>query len=140
MVCDILVTGLEAATGPAGAVVAKAYEGGKLITDATVGRGVDATTGAIMLAKNKAKIIELAARGSGAGKFADAIDKTQQLVSMGEAMWSFMSGAKDMQDGGSAGIRSASRTARGQLEKIRMKIRDIEAEVRSCDASSPMLS
>ena len=88
-----------------------------------------------MLAKNKVKITELTLKelGGKAGKYAEAIEKIEELFGMAEAMWGFFSGARSQQADGSAGIRSAAQTAKAQLRKIQRQISAIEDKLRNCE-------
>ena len=143
MVCDILIVGLEAMTGGAGAAVSKLYDGSKMVADAAMSGNLDPKTGYVMLAKNKAKVTELAAGGMGKPGVAKALDLAQQLVGYGEAMWGFVSGASTMQGDGASGIRAGIATASNQLRRIQYKIREIEAALRACepdDAVAPLLA
>ncbi|MCP5201234.1 MAG: hypothetical protein H6977_14580 [Gammaproteobacteria bacterium] len=141
MVCDILMVGLEAMTGAAGpmtgaagAAVAKLYDGSKLVADAALSGQLDPSTGTILLAKNKAKVTELAAKGVGKTGFAKALDLTMQLVGYGEALWGFVAGTSGMASDGSEGIRAGIQTARHQLERIERKIGEIENPLQACES------
>lgn len=137
MVCDILIIGLESATGGAGTAVAKFYDGVKLVTGAALSGNIDPNTGWKMLAKNKAKIAELSAKGLGKNKLARSLELAQELVAYGEAMWEFSTGAASSDGRGNSGIKSSTTTATKQLERIRQKIREIEAELQSCELEEP---
>lgn len=141
MTCDIMIVGLEAVTGGAGSVVSKVYDGSKLVIDAALTGSIDEKTGWTMLAKNKAKITELTLKGAQsatANKYGRVLEKTMQLVSLAEAMWGFVSGAT-AETGGASGIRSQTRSAKSQLDRIQLKIRAIEEELDNCEPDEALL-
>lgn len=128
--CDVAMSFLEAATGPAGMVVGRAYSGGKLVVDAMTG-SVDAKTGAMMLFENKATIAELATKMSGQDKYAKVIGHTKTLISLGSTIWGQVTGASEGSDGGE-GIDSAIKTVQNQMSKIVYQIEVLETEIENC--------
>lgn len=142
LVCDLLVTGLGAmpAAGPAGMVVGKLYDAGKVAGSAAAGARLDPDTGVKLLAKNKAAVTEMVAKEMGKTGVARSLVLTQQLVGYAEALWDFYSGMRAGQSDGSAGLKSGMRTAHEQLRRIQDKIREIEATLQGCRAQEPLAS
>lgn len=137
MISDILIVGLETATGPVGSAVSKLYDGSKMIVDAVLSGKIDPNLGWKLLAKNKVKVIELSAKVTGNTKTAKVFELSQQLFSYGEAMWGMVSGASSMQ--GASGIKSSITTVTNQLYRINTKIRQIEFELSLCEPKDPLL-
>lgn len=126
-ICDVTVFILGEKTGPAGTVVSKAYDGGKLLVDAAYSN-VDAKTGWTMLAKNKALVTQKSLEYAGKGGAAKTVGRSAEIIDQGMQLYSWwQSSGKDGFDG-AAGISAAISTLNRQLSRIRMLIKELEAE------------
>lgn len=142
LVCDILVTGLGAlpAAGPAGMVVGKLYDAGKMAGSAVGGARPDPDSGVKLLAKNKLAVSEMVAKEMGKSGMARSLALTQQLVGYAEALWDFYAGMRAGRVDGSSGLKSGLKTARKHLQRIQDKIHEIETTLQGCRADEPRAS
>lgn len=129
--CDLTIAVLEDHTGPAGKGVSLVYDTAKLVVDGLNG---DLTPQKSIIFSTNAKISAVANQleGSGAKKYAKAIEATKTLLNLSYDLYDYWTAGGKATLTAPSGIIGARRTAYGQLLRIRVQVRKVEEELSAC--------
>jgi hypothetical protein len=125
-VSNAIVDILKDRTGVAGYAIGKVYDGGQLLV-AAAHSNVNASTGYMQLAKNKAEVTDMilkegkATSGNTFGRAVTVIDQAAQLYK-----WWHENGKKGFSE--NAGIKSGISTLNRQLNKVRTLLRELDLQ------------
>lgn len=127
---DTTMMVLESKAGIPGMAVGKFYSGFKLLND-VIQKNVDAKTAFMLLAENKATIIEMSAKELGYNKAHKAIENTKMLVLLTHSFWELITNTSVVSRD-DEGIKGALQTVRSQLTTMRTKIAELKIALNNC--------